>query len=219
MSAPVVLSPELRAEVERSLAPVRPLRPPWRRTLVLVPVALLLLGGIPRLFGWRHDAASLGLWLAWGASAAQALAGLVLLAAALTEAVPARQIPRRALGALLAGSLLVFLAVTLATWLASGSHVPLGREAVYWRVCFGTPVALGVPALMIAAWLVARAWPVRPELAGLIYGLGCGLLVDSGWRLFCGVADPRHVLSAHALAVVTLGALGAMVAHAWRRRR
>jgi hypothetical protein len=39
-------------------------------------------------------------------------------------------------------------------------------------------------------------------------GLGSGLLADSGWRLYCEVSDPVHVLTSHAGAIVALTLLG-----------
>ena len=82
------------------------------------------------------------------------------------------------------------------------------------------------PVLAAAAWLAARALPARPWLAGGIYGLGAGLIADSGTRLFCWVSEPAHVLVAHGGSILALAALGALTAAAvegvrgrtlWRR--
>lgn len=204
------LSPALEAELAR-LRPVRPLPPPWRRAAWLVPVALVSLSLAWRRFGWRFDWPELGLLGGAGLSALQALAGLALVAAGLREAVPGRAHGGRALALLGVGGALLLPGVTLATWALSGTRVPAGLEAHYWRVCFAGAVRLGVPLLLIATVLMARAWPARPRLTGMLCGLGCGLLVDSGWRLLCEVADPAHVLSAHGLAVASLAALGSVL--------
>jgi len=69
-----------------------------------------------------------------------------------------------------------------------------------------------VPALVIAAILTARALPVRPAVAGALYGLGCGLVADAGLRLYCDYSVPLHVLFAHGGAVLGVTMAGALVA-------
>jgi hypothetical protein len=68
-----------------------------------------------------------------------------------------------------------------------------------------------LPALALAAWLVGRAYPLRPLVAGALYGAGAGLLADAGWRLFCHFSDPAHVFAAHTLAVCVTSAAGALL--------
>ena len=81
-----------------------------------------------------------------------------------------------------------------------------------WLICvFGT-FASALPALFAAAWLVRRAYPLRPALAGALYGLGAGLLSDAGWRLFCHFSDPNHVFAAHTVAVLMSVAAGSTIA-------
>ena len=46
---------ELRAFIARDLQPVKPLAPPWRRALGLVPVAIALLFAAVVIFGLRRD--------------------------------------------------------------------------------------------------------------------------------------------------------------------
>ena len=45
---------------------------------------------------------------------------------------------------------------------------------------------------------------------GALAGFGSGLLADSAWRVYCEVSDPQHVLTAHAVGVVALSAIGAL---------
>jgi hypothetical protein len=49
-------------------------------------------------------------------------------------------------------------------------------------------------------------------LVGALVGLGAGLVTDAGWRTFCHVSDPWHVLSAHLAAVLALCGTGAAAA-------
>jgi hypothetical protein len=59
-----------------------------------------------------------------------------------------------------------------------------------------------VPIALIL--LVARAFPLRPRLAGALYGIGAGLIADAGWRLFCHFSDPVHVFGAHTLGIAVV---------------
>ena len=71
--------------------------------------------------------------------------------------------------------------------------------AYVWGVCLTGTVVSALPALAVAGWLAARAFPLRPRLAGALYGVGAGLMADAGWRLFCHFSDPAHVFGAHTL--------------------
>lgn len=204
------MSESLRAEIERDLRPVRPLPAPWRRALALGPLGALLLTGTPYLLGLRDDAGFLGGALLWGCSASLALAGLFLIGVALREAVPARGLSGIAVGLSIVAALGLLLLVTSVTAAVSPSRMPPHLGAFFWKVCFSVSVALGLPVLAICGWLTSRALPLRPGLTGALYGLGAGLLVESGWRLFCHVADPLHVLLAHGGAVLALCGLGAL---------
>jgi hypothetical protein len=208
----------LRTAIERDLAPARPLPPPARRTLALVPLAALLLVGSVVLFGLRLDARALGVPLTWGASAVEAGLGLVLIWAALREAVPATMLPRRLAWCLGAAALVIVLATTWLTWLASPTTIRPDAVLLVWRICVAGPLLAALPAFAAAGLLVARAFPLRPRLAGALYGLGVGLMSDAGWRLYCHFSDPAHVLGAHTFAVVLLASAGSILAVLTARR-
>ncbi len=217
MTTPATTPPDdLRRAILADLRPVRPLRRPWVRSLALLPLAILLLLGQPLALGLRHDALVLGFGLLWGMSALQTLAGLALIGAALREAVPGRTLARAA-GALLGLALAWTVGLTLLTWSASATVVPPGRIAFFWKVCFGGPIVLGLPVLALALLLAARAFPLRPGLVGGLAGMGSGLLTDSGWRTYCHVSEPSHVLLAHVAAVATLALVGALGGRIWIR--
>ncbi len=183
--------PELRAAIASDLAPVRPLAPPHVRAVWLAPLAILLLVAAAALLGVRRDAARLGWLLTWGASAAEMTLGLALVAGALREAVPGTTLSRRALAYAWGGALASLVVVTVLTWRMSGVyHVTAGRNWFVGGICFTSTFASAIPPLLVSAWLVARAFPLRPAVAGLLYGLGAGLMADAGWRLFCHFSDP-----------------------------
>lgn len=207
----------LRQAITADLAPVRPLRPPWLRSAVLLPLGLLLLVLQPVVLGIRSDAAAIGALRLWAFSLMQCVGGYCLFVAALREAVPGRSL-RRA-GSLLALGLLAVVAVTYFTWQASATTVPAGQVGFFWTVCFTAPFLLGLPILALALVLAWRAYPLRAALVGALCGLGAGLVVDAGWRTFCHVSEPVHVLSAHFAAVLALCAAGAAAGAVLARRR
>jgi hypothetical protein len=214
----VTLTPpeSLRAAIAADLRPVRPLPPPSRRVLALAPVAALLLVAAPTVFWLRLDAPVLGWWALWGLSAAQAVAGLVLIRVALDEAVPGRQRDGAGLAALGSAGVLLVVGVTLAS--ASLSLVPLRAPLVVGGMCFTGSLVSAVPLVVLAGVLAARAFPLRPAVAGALYGLGAGLVADGGWRLFCEFGEPSHVLAAHLGAVLAATGLGAGLATMLARR-
>jgi len=203
------LPPRLREEVARTLRPVRPLVSPLRRAAALAPVAGLLLVCVPLLWQLREDAAALGPVRLWGGSLLQDAVAVLLLAAAFAESIPGRlSAPRSLLLRAFAG-VAFMVALTLTTFAASPTHVPLQQETHYTHVCLTRSFALGLVPLGVTALLLCRGLLARPITAGALAGLGAGLLADSSWRLFCEVSDPAHVLTVHAGAVAGVAVVGA----------
>jgi hypothetical protein len=201
------LPPQLRRLVEEDLAPVRPLPPPWVRALVALAWAVAALLVVLVVGGVHADAGELGVLLAWGAAAVEILAGFALIALALREAVPGAALPRAALAGVLLAAALVAAATAVLTWVrtappASGCSLRAGMA------CLATEFALGVPALVATVLLAVRALPVRPRWAGVLGGVGSGLLADGLQHLICPVADLSHVLVWHVGAIVGLGCAG-----------
>jgi hypothetical protein len=211
--------PSLREAVKRDLRPTRPLRPPSVRALVLIPLAVAIVLAVPRLHFFRSDMGAIGFVKAWGFSFGQALAGLVIIASALRESIPGRGLSRGAVAATIAAG----LAIPAALLLLTASTFDIGPEPGHaldeGAACFRTSAIASVPALIAAAILAARAFPVRPAVAGALYGLGCGLIADAGLRLYCEYTVPQHVLLAHGGAIVGAMAVGAIVAKVVARRR
>jgi hypothetical protein len=211
--------PLLLGAVRGSLRPVRPYLPPSLRALAILPVGVVLLVGMPMLWGARPNLALLGGVASWGLSALQMLGGLTVVGLALREAVPGRELSRRELFALVVGGALLFLALTLTSeWLA-----PVALRRRVWMLeaagCFRMAASWGVPALAIAASLVVRASPTRPWVASAACGLGTGLMTDAGMRLWCGISTVSHVLLGHGLAILLLVVLGGLAGLAVDRLR
>lgn len=213
MSAPS----ELRDRIARDLEPARPLRSPSIRALALVPLAAAIIVAVPALHFFRSDMSTIGFLRAWGFSIGQAVAGVVIVAAALREAIPGRSLPRIAVAAIVVCGLLIPLALltmTAPTFEIGPAPGHAWRDAV---ACFRTSAVAALPALMVAAFLAARAFPVRPSVAGALYGLGGGLIADAGLRLYCEYSQPEHILLAHGGAIAA--SIVAGVALAWMTRR
>jgi hypothetical protein len=202
----------LRQAIVRDLRPVTPLRSPGIRALAVAPLAFTLLVASVIVFNLRVDAPVLGLLLTWGVSTAQMGLGLLLTVAALREAIPGTTIRRGAIVAALGTAVAAIVLVTLATWSVSPTRVAARAAAFVWKVCFGATLASALPPLAVSAWLVARAYPLRPSVAGALYGAGAGLMADAGWRLFCHYSDPLHVFGAHTAAVAGATVIGALAA-------
>ena len=187
---------DLRASIHADYAAVRPLRTPWRRALWCVPFAVLAFLAAPTYFHVRADVLQLGWSRSWGASLIELVMGFALLAAALREAVPGRSWSAGAIGMWIVTPILLAIAVTLASWEASPVILPRGWWTV-WALCLGGSAATALPVVALACVLVARAYPTRPGVAGLLLGVGAGVIADAGWRMFCHFSEPAHVLSAH----------------------
>jgi hypothetical protein len=214
MADRVDLPPSLRDAIARDLHPVRPLPAPAHRLMAVIPIAIALLVASVAIFGLRHDAPRLGLTLTWIASSLQMALGLLLTAAALRESVPGTTLSRRIVGILIGTAALAILAITTVTWLASPTRIAPEFVRYVWTVCVAGTIAGALPVMAVAGWLVARAFPLRPRIAGALYGVGAGLIADAGWRLFCHFSDPVHVYGAHTLGIV----IAALIAVALSRR-
>jgi hypothetical protein len=212
MSLPV----DLRVRIEADYTAVRPLPSPLIRAMSVAPFAILALVAAPVFFNVRSDADRLGLTMMWGASLLQTVFGFIVIIAALRESVPGRAWSRVALAVWFISPLLLLTAVTLASW--QMSEIPLQRG--WWLVglvCVGGSAATALPIVALANVLAARAYPTRPAIAGLLLGVGAGLMADAGWRLFCHFSEPSHVLSAHLGGVALAAFAGAALAVTLRR--
>jgi hypothetical protein len=212
------LPARLRAEIGPAPGPVRPLSAPWARSLVLVPVAVLLLVAVPRIWSLRWDATRLGPWRLWAGSLVQITLALALVSSALRESIPGRLSAPRSLIARASLGLGFMIALTLATFVASPTFVPPRLEAPYFTTCLTRSFTLGLLALGVVGLLLRKGLAARPGTAGALAGLGAGLLADASWRLFCEVSDPVHVLTAHAGAIVAVALTGAVTATLLARR-
>ena len=201
----------LRDRIARDLAPVAPLRKPWLRAAAALPLGVLLLFAASALYGLRGDAGRLGWGLTWGLSTVELALGMLLIGMALRDAVPGRVLTPRAVAASFGAAVGAVVLITLVTWRVSPTRIVSESVAYVTSICFGYTLLAAVPVILFAGLLAARAYPLRPQIAGAMYGAGAGLLSDAGWRLFCHYSDPGHVLPSHLGAVVAASLLGALL--------
>jgi negative regulator of sigma F NrsF-like protein len=167
---------------------------------------------IPIANYFRMDLGTLGFFRAWGLSILESFAGLAIVALGLRESVPGRALRARAL--LLAA--VIGLALPLVVLRATTDNFTVGpRSWSEWRfgmACFRTSALAAAPMLLASAFLTRRAFALRPLAAGILWGLGCGLIADAGLRLYCEFTTMPHVLLEHFGAVVFAMIAGAIIA-------
>src|SRR4029434_2770562 len=95
-----VVHPEMRQ--------VRPLARPARRALALLPVAIILLVGMPLFWHWQVNVLLAPRSL-WALSGVESVLSLAVLAAAFREAIPGRELSTRTLIALAFAALIGLL--------------------------------------------------------------------------------------------------------------
>ncbi len=209
---------ELREVIARDLTPARPLLAPSMRALLLAPLALATVLAVPWLNFYRPDLFEIGVVRIWGLSILEAAGGLAIVGLALRESIPGRNLSRMAIWTTMAAG----LALPVVVYVLTADRFDLGPSPralpIVSAICFRTSAAAAIPGLIASTVLVARALPLRPGIAGALYGLGCGVIADAGLRLFCEFTIPVHVFAAHGGAIVASMIAGAVVARLFVRR-
>ena len=217
------LLPEtLRRSISDDLVPVRPLPPAWMRTLQAVAVAAIGLALVIFVFKLspRPDMEQLPMWLSWGCTALQLGIGVLLLGMALREAVPGQGVPLGAVALGVGTAVLIQILVGIATWMHStGMPLETGHGLSAGITCTTHDVAMALPALLVTLWLVFRALPLRPSIAGLLGGAGAAVTADAVTHILCPMSDLRHVLVWHTGALIGLMLVGWLTGKLWERKR
>jgi len=209
----------LRAAIAADLRGVRPLPPPGRRLVWVAACAAALVAAVLFFAGLRPNGGSLGPLLLWGVTAVQLIVGVALCGLALREAVPGAGASTSGKAAALGAGACFQVFASVACADATGGS----PAAPFWQgdKCMGLEIVIALPALLVTAALVARAYAVRPEWAGALGGVGAGLVADAIWRLVCPYCDLVHLLVWHsgAIALLALVGLAAGALTSWQRAR
>ena len=210
----------LRREVAADLQPVRPLPPVWVRLLIAIAVAALGLAAVVVTFklGVRPDMGDIPMWLSWGCTLVQLAVGVVLIGMALREAVPGLGVPSGAVKTAVGTGVVMQVLVGIATWMHSPGvpYVP-GRGIAIGVGCASHDLMLGLPALAVTLWLVFRALPLRPSVAGLLGGTGAAVTADAVNHIVCPMSDLRHVLVWHTGVIFGLMLTGWLIGKIWEK--
>lgn len=202
----------LRSAIEADLRPVNPLFAPWKRVLLLVPVALIAMG-MPLVYFRLRDMDAFGMVYGWVPVAIQILLAFGMLFLALREGIPGFRSSATAIFGLCTGAYALQVLVNLAIYMRD--PMPGGTSLSAWLGCFRMESLIGIPILLGIAWLVGRSLPQRPALAGFLAGTGAGFAGEASWRLICPVNDPGHVLLGHTGGVLVLGLTGLLLGLLW----
>lgn len=217
-----VVPERLRREIAGDLRPVRPLPPVWRRSVAVFIVALAVFAAVLTTHALRADLVSLSPWVGWGGAFLEALVGLLAIALALRESVPGAALSRGAIGLAIGLGLAMNLLVVIATRLSVGSGTPVGIPCASGMMCSRNETIIALPAFLLTVYLVLRALPLRPQIVGLLGGLGAGLVGDGINHLLCPMSSLRHVLVWHTGAMIGLMFIGWCCGGIWniaRQRR
>jgi hypothetical protein len=208
----------LRRTVADDLVPVRPLPPAWVRTLQAATLAVVGIAVIIVLFSrsLRPDMDQLPMWVGWGSTALQLAVGVVLIGLALREAIPGQQVSQPVSASFIGLGAFMQVVVGIATWMNSpGMVAPEGKATILGVGCALNDIALAAPAMAVTLWLVFRALPIRPSIAGLLGGAGAAVTADALTHVLCPMSDLRHVLVWHTGALLVLMLLGWAIGRAW----
>ena len=212
----------LREAISNDLHPVRPLPPAWMRTLFAVAVAAISLGAAVVVFKLtlRPDMDQIPMWLSWGCTFIQLTIGVVLIGMALREAVPGNGVPTGVVALAVSTGVLMQILVGIATWMHSTGMPWVSGQGLKTGIsCASHDTALALPALVVTLWLVFRALPLRPSVAGLLGGTGAAVTADAVIHILCPMSDLRHVLVWHTGAIFGLMIVGWVVGRLWDRVR
>ncbi len=214
MTRPEIPEP-LRRTIASDLRPVRPLPPLWKRamavavTVVAVAVAVLITHAL------RPDLVTLSPWVGWGAALFEGLIGLLIMALALRESVPGRALSGGVLGIVIGLAIVSNLIVVIATRLDVAGSAGMWGPLTRGMMCSRNELMFALPALLVTIYLVIRAFPLRPQIVGMLAGLGAGLTADGINHLLCPVSSLMHVLVWHTGAMLGLMIFGWCFGQVW----
>ena len=85
--------------------------------------------------------------------------------------------------------------------------------------CATHDTGLALPALVVTMWLVFRALPLRPSVAGLLGGTGAAVTADAITHVLCPMSGLRHVLVWHTGVIFGLMLIGWAAGVLWERAK
>jgi len=199
---------DLLVRVEQDLEPVRPLRTPWQRALVVLAWACVSLALVLSFLGLREDCSLLGPWLSWLPLVTAFTVAYLMFLLVGREAIPgAGMVPAGAIVLTVAAAACHF-ALGHFTYHRNPAGMP-GHEGpmLHWG-CITAMLVIGMPLIVFGVSVVRSGFAVRPWVAGLLTGAAAAVVADSVWRMHCPVTDPWHFLLSHSGPYTVIIAVG-----------
>lgn len=198
---------------EESL-PVRPLRSPLERALILAILAVGLGALVLMATSLRRDLNQVSWGVTHGPVLLELVAGAGVFWLAMRWSVPGSGERYSRSSILLAIVLVLALAAALAApHFVARNHPGLcvGISPAKGLPCTGWQLVIAIPILVVSLWFILRGAAVSSALAGALAGLGAGLVSDAAIHLHCPAVDPSHTVTWHLGAVALLAAAGALI--------
>ncbi|NKB87812.1 MAG: DUF1109 family protein [Acidobacteria bacterium] len=211
---PPVMPPDLRSAITADLKPVKPLLSPGRRALLAAPFVIGILA-MPLAYHRMREIGDLGVMLSWVPVALQVLLAFGLLVIALREGIPGWRVSTKQIFAVVLVAYSLQIIVNLLIFMRMPMDGGGAGALAMWMSCFGIESLIGIPILVLVAWMVSRALPSRPLLAGFLAGTGAGFAAEASWRMFCAYSDPGHVLLGHTGGILIMGLTGFLLGYVW----
>jgi len=217
--------------IAQDLKPVRPAPEPFQLALRMAPLALLASSLILLAIGPRHDMASLGPLLTWGASAAQFLLAIALVWIAARESSPAGRLPVQVVSFAAIAAVVVIVSISLLTFSTSPASEPVLRvpsrvnemlHTAPWIMGFACGIGstlAGCMLVLLFSALFRNSLVARPVVGGALYGAGAAVAINAGWRIACPVSTLGHSLGAHGSAIIATVIAGALIGRFLGNRR
>ena len=201
-------------ELTEQTLPVRPLRSPFERALILAILAAGLGALALVITSLRADLGKVSLAVAYEPAIFEFLAGAGVFWLAMRWSVPGSGTRYSRSSAVLGTVMALALAAALsAPHLVSPDHPGLcvGSAPGKGLQCAGWQLVIAIPVFLVSLWFILRGATVSSVLAGTLAGLGAGLLSDAAIHLHCPAVDPSHTVTWHLGAVALLTSMGALL--------
>lgn len=208
------LPEQLRAAILGDLKPVKPLPPPWKRLALAAPILIGVLV-MPFVYNQVREIGDVGVLLSWVPLAVQLLLAIGLMVIALRESVPGWRVSTRLIFAMVLAAYSLQILVNLLMFTRMPVNAGPRGATEMWMSCLRVESLIGIPILVLVAWLVSRALPCRPLLAGFLAGTGAGIAAEASWRMICPNSEPGHVLLGHTGGILILGLTGFLLGYVW----
>ncbi len=206
---------QLLRAIADDMRPVRPLPPLWKRVMAVAVTAVAVSVAVLATHAVRPDLLVLSPWVGWGAAVLEGLVGLVIMGLALRESVPGSALGGAVLGLSISLAIVMNLVVAVATRIDVTGGADMWGPLTKGMICSRNEMLFALPAFIVTIVFVTRALPIRPQIVGMLGGLGAGLVGDGINHVLCPVSSLHHVLVWHTGAMIGLAIFGWCFGKIW----